>query len=206
LEDINNILNTGEIPNLMLNDDKEKILAEIREVVQEMKKIDTADVIQQTFIDRVREHFHIVLCMSPVGDSLRIRCRQFPSIVNCCTLDWFSKWPPEALLYVSQEFLKDIEMPSEEVRKQVSEMCMIIHTSVESQAERFWDELRRRVYTTPKSYLDLIKLYINTLAVKRKEDILNKDRLALGLKKLKDTNANIAELKEKLKIMAPQLE
>jgi len=33
LEDINNILNTGEIPNLMLNDDKEKISNELREVV-----------------------------------------------------------------------------------------------------------------------------------------------------------------------------
>jgi dynein heavy chain len=83
---------------------------------------------------------------------------------------------------------------------------MLIHTSVEKQSERFWDELRRRVYTTPKSYLDLIKLYINTLAVKRKEDIANKDRLAMGLKKLQMTNQNIAELKEVLKVMQPQLE
>lgn len=75
LEDINNILNTGEIPNLMNNDNKEKILSEIRNVVQEMKKIDTVDEIQKTFVDRVREHFHICLCMSPVGDDLRVRCR-----------------------------------------------------------------------------------------------------------------------------------
>ena len=75
-------------------------------------------------------------------------------------------------------------MPNEEVRRQVSEMCMIIHTSVESISNKFWDELRRRVYTTPKSYLDLIKLYINKLAGKRKKDNANRDRLALGLKKL----------------------
>jgi len=31
LEDINNILNTGEIPNLMLNDDKDRILNEMRD-------------------------------------------------------------------------------------------------------------------------------------------------------------------------------
>lgn len=101
LEDINNILNTGEIPNLMNNDNKEKIQTEMRAVVQEMKKADTVDEIQKTFVDRVREHFHICLCMSPVGDDLRVRCRQFPSLVNCCTLDWFSRWPREALLYVS---------------------------------------------------------------------------------------------------------
>lgn len=27
--------------------------------------------------------------MSPVGDSFRSRCRMFPSLVNCCTIDWF---------------------------------------------------------------------------------------------------------------------
>jgi len=45
LEDINNILNTGEIPNLMSNENKEKIQNEMRIVVQEMKKIDTVDEI-----------------------------------------------------------------------------------------------------------------------------------------------------------------
>ncbi len=43
----------------------------------------------QFFISRVREKLHIVLCMSPVGDSFRSRCRMFPSLVNCCTIDWF---------------------------------------------------------------------------------------------------------------------
>jgi dynein heavy chain len=87
----------------------------------------------------------------------------FPSLVNCCTLDWFSRWPEEALLFVSSSFLKELELPSEDVRKALAEMCMVIHTSVEEQSDRFYAELRRRVYTTPKSYLDLINLYLNTL-------------------------------------------
>lgn len=43
----------------------------------------------QYFISRVRAKLHIVLCMSPVGDAFRSRCRMFPSLVNCCTIDWF---------------------------------------------------------------------------------------------------------------------
>lgn len=35
-----------------------------------------------------------------------------------------------------------------------------IHTSVSSASDRFYTELRRRYYTTPKSYLDLINLYL----------------------------------------------
>lgn len=43
----------------------------------------------QHFISRVRQKLHIVLCMSPVGEAFRSRCRMFPSLVNCCTIDWF---------------------------------------------------------------------------------------------------------------------
>jgi len=175
LEDINNILNTGEVPNLMISEDKDYIN---QELPNQVKIEGSNDIIQQEFVKRVRQNFHICLCMSPVGNDLRVRCRQFPSLVNCCTLDWFSKWPPEALLFVSQQKLIEMELPSEEIREELAKMCMLIHTSVEDSSERFYEQLRRRVYTTPKSYLDLISLYINTLDKKRKEYNENKTRLS----------------------------
>jgi len=103
-----------------------------------MKKIDSLEVINATFIQRVRNNLHICLCMSPVGDTLRVRCRKFPSLVNCCTLDWFSRWPEQALLYVSSSFLKDLELPSEAVRDALAKMCMFIHTSVEEVSDKFY--------------------------------------------------------------------
>lgn len=143
--------------------------------------------------------------MSPVGDTLRVRCRKFPSLVNCCTLDWFGRWPADALLYVSRTFLKQLELPSEEIRENLAQMCMKIHTSVEEASEKFWNELRRRIYTTPKSYLDLISLYLNTLEVKRKEININRSRLSNGLTTLKNTNASIADLKVNITKMLPEL-
>jgi len=41
-------------------------------------------------------------------------------------------------------------------------------------SEAFFESLRRRVYTTPKSYLDLIALYIKVLEIKRTEFQKNK--------------------------------
>ena len=46
--------------------------------------------------------------MSPVGNQLRVRCRKFPSLVNCCTIDWFTPWPKEALLEVANKFLDKV--------------------------------------------------------------------------------------------------
>jgi dynein heavy chain len=91
------------------------------------------------------------------------------------------------------------------VKSSLAEMCMRIHTSVEDMSDEFWESLRRRVYTTPKSYLDLISLYTKLLEIKREEMEKNKNRLAIGLKKLIDTNTNIAELKEKIEEMVPKL-
>lgn len=186
-------------------EDKDHIINEVRPILVSMKKVDTIDNINNFFVQRVRDNLHIVLCMSPVGDSLRVRCRQFPSLVNCCTLDWFTRWPEDALYYVSQAFLADLQLPNEEVREQLALMCMVIHTSVENMAEKFYERLRRRVYTTPKSYLDLINLYLGKLDEKRNEYNLNKNRLAIGLKKLNDTNENIAVLRVTLKDLQPKL-
>ena len=41
------------------------------------------------FIERVRRNLHVVLAFSPIGDAFRNRIRMFPSLINCCTIDWF---------------------------------------------------------------------------------------------------------------------
>ena len=94
---------------------------------------------------------------------------------------------------------------SNDVKHGLAEMCAKIHTSVEEMSEVFLKSLKRHVYTTPKSYLDLISLYITVLENKRNELGANQNRLAVGLKKLNATNTNIAELKEKLSVMQPKL-
>ena len=41
------------------------------------------------FVNRCRENLHIMIAFSPIGDAFRNRLRQFPSLINCCTIDWF---------------------------------------------------------------------------------------------------------------------
>ena len=73
LEDINNILNTGDITNLYEDDDFSKIMEDIVPYVKQLGRGESSDEKYSTYIERVRDQFHIILCMSPVGDSLRIR-------------------------------------------------------------------------------------------------------------------------------------
>lgn len=58
--------------------------------------------------DRVRENLHVVLAMSPIGESFRNRTRMYPGLVNCTTIDWFQPWPADALVEVATKFIQDI--------------------------------------------------------------------------------------------------
>jgi dynein heavy chain len=102
LEDINNLLNSGEIPNLFPAEDKVAICDELAEKAKKDGAGDSRDQIYSYFVQQCREKLHIVLAFSPVGEQFRSRCRQFPSIINCCTIDWYNAWPSEALYSVAQ--------------------------------------------------------------------------------------------------------
>ena len=82
-------------------------------------------------------------------------------------------------------------------------MCVDIHSTVSVFSDRFFAELQRRVYTTPKSYLDLINLYLSMLKEKRDQISDLRTTLAVGSKKLNDTNAMVAGLKVDLAQQQP---
>jgi dynein heavy chain len=67
--------------------------------------------------------------MTPAGDTLRNRCRNFPGLVSNTTIDWFFPWPVEALTDVATHFLKEIEL-TQELRNPVTEHITGIHLGV----------------------------------------------------------------------------
>lgn len=206
LEDINNILNSGEVPNLFEGDEYEKIILNTRLACVEARyKDQSRDGIFEFFISRVRSNLHVVICMSPIGDAFRRRCRMFPSLVNCCTIDWFVKWPKEALYSVAMGSLAKLA-DNEEQCNDLSSICVMIHESVEEASEEFYEQTRRRFYTTPSSYLELLKQY-HSLLKKRVETITAKrNRIANGLSKILETNEVVAVMGEELQIIVPIIE
>jgi len=55
---------------------------------------------------------------------------------------------------VANKFLDDIVLPDKEIHENLATMCMTVAVDVAECCDRYYKELRRRVYTTPKSYLD----------------------------------------------------
>ena len=208
LEDINNILNSGEVPNLLKSEDTEAIGAALRPIMQGLGLPTTKNAVNAYFITRVRSKLHCVLAMSPVSDSFRQRLRMFPSLVNCCTIDWFSEWPLEALDSVANTFLADVAKSFEDPKAlgAVVESCVFIHQSVERKSRAFLEQLRRYNYVTPTSYLELLRTFIRLLGEKRAEIELQRGRLQIGLDKLESTAKQVGVMEKELVELQPVLE
>merc|ERR1719379_2376249 len=132
------------------------------------------------YIRRVKACVHVILAFSPVGDAFRTRLRMFPSLVDCCTLDWFAEWPAEALYSVGKQqmTLEDLQLPNLEG---VLKTYQVIHQSVEQSAVRVLDTQKRAIYITPTSFLELITTFKKVLGLRRGQVGTLRNRLQKGL-------------------------
>uniref|UniRef100_A0A8C9Z160 Dynein axonemal heavy chain 3 n=1 Tax=Sander lucioperca TaxID=283035 RepID=A0A8C9Z160_SANLU len=198
LEDINMLLNTGDVPNIFAADERADIIEKVQGIARlEGKKIDATPLsMYNFFIDRVKANLHIVLAMSPIGDAFRNRLRMFPSLINCCTIDWFHAWPNDALEMVAHKFLED---------NGAKKMCKTFQTSVKNMSERYFSRLRRHNYVTPTSYLELILTFKTLLNAKRNEVDTARNRYIIGLQKLEFAASQVSVMQEELTALQPEL-
>ncbi|KAF1323625.1 Axonemal dynein heavy chain, partial [Globisporangium splendens] len=202
LEDINGILNTGEVANLWQNDETMQI-NEALEASASASGVNTGNSaeIYNFFVSRCRTNLHVVLALSPIGDAFRRRLRMFPSLVNCCTIDWFTEWPDEALRSVADHFLVDVDLPAQ-VKAGIVDVCVDMQ---ESMSQDFLQSLRRHYYITPTSYLELINTFKKLLKNKRIEVMTMKKRYDNGLTKLMETADQVEKMQVELEALQPML-
>ncbi|XP_014909460.1 dynein heavy chain 7, axonemal [Poecilia latipinna] len=208
LEDIGNLLNTGEVPNLFAVDEKQEICEKMRVLDRQRDRDKQTDgsplALFNMFLERCRTQLHVVLAMSPIGDAFRDRLRRFPALINCCTINWFQPWPEDALQAVADRFLEDVEM-TDQYRQGCIHMCKRFHTSTMELSAHFLDELQRHNYVTPTSYLELISTFKNLLRTKRAEVMQLKYRYEVGLEKLQSAADQVATMQVELEALQPQL-
>ena len=202
---INNLLASGEIPDLFSDDEVDNIVSMVRNEVKGAGISDTRENCWKFFIDRVRKQLKVILCFSPVGKVLRIRGRKFPALVNCTSIDWFHEWPVEALVSVSNKFLEKLPPVPEKLRPSISQFMAHVHQTVTDMSIIYKNNDKRFNYTTPKSFLELINLYSRVLENKDKELIEKIKRLENGLEKLRETGEQVDALKQQLAVQEIEL-
>jgi len=203
LEDASSLLNNGEVPNLFNAEDKTQILEACTSAANAQGRVAQAEIFAY-FTEQCRKNLHIVIALSPIGEAFRRRVRMFPSLVNCCTIDWFMEWPDEALRSVATHFLSQVDLDSTVLGGCV-EICVDMQKSVFKLSDRFLSEVQRFYYVTPTSYLELINSFKDVLCKKRTEVETHKRRYEDGLDKLVSTEEQVSTMSKELEELRPVL-
>ncbi|KAI8587105.1 dynein heavy chain and region D6 of dynein motor-domain-containing protein [Geranomyces variabilis] len=202
---INDMLASGNIPGLFPDDEVDTIINAMRNEAKSQGLVDTREVCWDLFIRLVRRNLKVVLCFSPVGNTLRSRCRKFPAIVNCTMIDWFHEWPEEALQSVATRFIATSDLVPDDLKLAVTRFMAFAHQSVNTVSKKYLINEKRYNYTTPKSFLALISLYKEMLEQKSKALTKSMERLENGLTKLQSTASQVDDLKAKLAFQEVEL-
>ncbi|KAM6407469.1 LOW QUALITY PROTEIN: dynein axonemal heavy chain 3 [Rhynochetos jubatus] len=204
VEGINMLLSTGDVPNIFATDEK----AEIVEKMQVAARMENREIektllsMYSFFMERVKKNLHIVLTMTPTGDAFR-NLQMVPSLINCCTIDWFQTWPSDALEMVANKFLEDVEL-EDDIRKEVVSM-KYFQESVRELSISYYTTLQRHNYVTPSSYLELILTFKTLLNSKRQEVDVMRIPYLMGLQKLDFVSSQVAEMQKGLIALQPEL-
>ncbi|XP_055844482.1 dynein axonemal heavy chain 12 [Episyrphus balteatus] len=206
LQDIDCLLNQGEVPNIYAIDEKQELLELVRLAAQGgNRNIDISPLqVFSYFVNRCRQKLHIILCFSPIGDSLRTRIRLYPSLVNCCTIDWFQIWPEDALQMVAKISMEDVNVEPE-VKEAIVVSCQYFHLSANDVIKEFFAETNRIVYITSASFLELIRSFRTLVSRKQTETMEAKMRYIGGLETLKVAAEAISVMQIQLNALQPKL-
>merc|ERR1719421_1244159 len=194
---INDLLSSGEVADLYMPEDKDGIRNNVRSGCKSAGLQDTPDNLWNFFISRIRKNLHMSICFSPVGDGMRNRAKKFPALITCTVIDWFQPWPVDALRSVAAKFLQPMEILGGD-EDPVREGCVNFFPysfEVVGKVSGDFQRLEKRAsYTTPKTFLELLKLYTGMLGGKVEALEDKKNRLTNGLEKLKATQEQVAGL------------
>uniref|UniRef100_A0A182TQL6 AAA+ ATPase domain-containing protein n=1 Tax=Anopheles melas TaxID=34690 RepID=A0A182TQL6_9DIPT len=194
LEFINNILTTGMVPAMFTDDEKDQIIGQCRGAAQEHGYAPSKDGVWSFFLERAVRNLHVVLCMSPEGDALRNRCRNFPGLVGSTTIDWVFPWPQQALFAVAKVFLADHPKIPESYREPIIAHIVHVHQSLKGYNMQYLMKLRRKNFVTPKHYLDFINTYLKLIEEKDNFIMQQCSRLSDGIEKINEASLQIDQL------------
>ncbi len=121
-------------------------------------------------------------------------------------MDWFSRWPKDALIAVAQHFLASYDIVcTPETKQQVVQAMGEFQDFVAENCVSYFDRFRRSVHVTPKSYLSFITSYKTVYGEKKSYIGDLADRMNTGLNKLVEASESVGLLAKELIVKEKEL-
>ena len=190
--------------------------------------LESSEELFKRFQSIVQRNLHVVFTVNPSGGDWKNRSTTSPALFNRCVVDWFGTWGSKAMGEVAKEFtlrldfgdaeavggswgIGDGEVLMERVsdvfegssgglRQAVVAALVDLHTIAKETAENAANEPSSiaRTFLSPRDYLTLIQNFVSCLNKRREEVEDQQLHTNAGLEKLRQTQENVAELKQSL--------
>eukprot|EP00072_Mus_musculus_P067792 XP_017169555.1 PREDICTED: dynein heavy chain 14, axonemal [Mus musculus] len=207
LEDLNYIINAGKISNMFENEELDSIVMRVGTFAEQLTCIEDRKYLLSLFQRRVSKNLHICM-ISATGPNFRHNCRVYPSMISSCTIDWFQRWPDEALLVVASSYLKEklkVEDKEDKIRE-FAPTCVEIHKSMKDLSAKYFEETGKHYYITPSCYFKFLETFTHSLRIRQEEMQTKRNRFYMGLSKILEATVLVTDMQEELLVIGPQIE
>jgi len=219
LERMNTLLANGEVPGLFEGEEYAALMNLCKESTQKQGlKLDSNDELYKWFTSQVMKNLHIVFTMNPSDDGLKGKTSTSPALFNRCVLNWFGDWSQSAYYQVSKEFTSHIDMDLEKFkvsakfeklfetnslqettsREVILSSFVFIHQSLHQTNKVLLKRNKKTVPITPRHYLDFVAHFVSLYNEKKTDIEEQQHHLNNGLKKIKETLAQVEDLQVSL--------
>jgi len=228
IEAINALLASGEVPGLFDGEEYTALMSAVRDsAVRDGVILDSEEELWRHFTGVVQRNLHVVFTVNPSGGDWKNRSTTSPALFNRCVVDWFGTWGPKAMGEVGKEFTIRLDMGENEngswgvgageemmrlveeafdgpsrssIRHAVVAGLVRIHQIAKEMADETAEAASSitRTYLSPRDYLALIQNFVSCLNDRRGKVEEEQLHVNAGLDKLRQTQENVAELKQGL--------
>ncbi|MCJ1311828.1 hypothetical protein MMC25_005501 [Agyrium rufum] len=226
LERMNTLLANAEIPGLFEGDEFAALMTACKEGAQRQGLLlDSQEEMYKWFTQQIIQNLHVVFTMNPPEDGLSSKAATSPALFNRCVLNWFGDWSDQALYQVGSELTQslDLDQPNFEApstipvayrdlvlpashRDAVINSMVYIHHSLHRTNLRLQKQQNKTSFLTPRHFLDFVSQYVRLTTEKREVLEEQQRHLNVGLEKLRDTVAQVQDLRTNLAQKKRQLE
>jgi len=226
LERMNTLLANGEVPGLFEGDEHTTLMTQCKEGAQRQGlMLDTNEELYKWFTNQVMKNLHVVFTMNPSTDGLKDRAATSPALFNRCVLNWFGDWSDSAFFQVGKEFTikMDLDHPSWSApdyfpvvcpgislppnhRDAVVNAMVFVHQSLYKCNAKIVKRGGHVMAITPRHFLDFIQHFVRLYNEKRSGLEEEQLHINVGLNKIAETVAQVAEMQKSLAVRSSELQ
>lgn len=146
------------------------------------------------FRDICSANLHIVLCVTPLGESLRNHCRKYPGLIGNMAIDWIRRWSDQTLFSVANLFLLEHPSIPEDHLDSITNHFVHVHQSLQFYSVQLERNIGMRNLTSPTHYLEFIRTYLKLIEEKNNFIVGQCNQLADAIGKIDEATEQVDQL------------